>query len=74
MAVRDGWIIYTIFGVLVCLPPVAGSNTVEGQKRTSRKSAILSRNLGFVAFVPGVWQCVQQASTIAAISLSPNDQ
>ena len=59
----DGWIIYAIFGVLVCLLlwRVATQWKVKSvEAENLRASLIIS---GVVALVLVVWQCVRQEIT-----------
>jgi ABC-type molybdate transport system substrate-binding protein len=68
MAVRDDWIIYAIFGVLVCLLlwRVATQWKVKSTEAENLRVSVVI--LRFVALVFVVWQYVQQASPIAAHS------
>src|SRR5215469_6557601 len=68
MAVRDGWIIYAIFGVLVCLLlwRVATQWKVKSTEAENLRISVVI--VGVVALVFVVWQSVQQASPIAAHS------
>jgi len=68
MAVRDGWIIYAIFGVLVCLLlwRVATQWKIKSTEAENLRVSVVI--LGVVALVFVVWQSVQQASPIAAHS------
>jgi molybdate transport system substrate-binding protein len=60
---HDGWIIYAVFGVLMCplLWRVATQWKVKSAEENLRASLIV---LGVVAFAFVVWQFVQQASPI----------
>jgi molybdate transport system substrate-binding protein len=60
---HDGWIIYAVFGVLMCLLlwRVATQWKVKSAEENLRASLIV---LGVVAFAFVVWQFVQQASPI----------
>jgi len=66
--VRDGWIIYAIFGVLVCLLlwRVATQWKIKSTEAENLRVSVVI--LGVVALVFVVWQSVQQASPIAAHS------
>jgi molybdate transport system substrate-binding protein len=66
--VRDGWIIYTIFGVLVCflLWRVATQWKVKSAEAENLRVSVVI--FGVVALVLVVWQVVRQASPIAAHS------
>jgi molybdate transport system substrate-binding protein len=68
MAVRDGWIIYAIFGVLVCLLlwRTATQWKVKSTEAQNLRVSVIS--VGVVALALVVWQCVRQASPIAAHS------
>jgi len=63
--VRDGWIIYAIFGVLVCLLlwRVATQWKVKSAQAENLRASLII--LGVVALAFVVWQYVQQASPIA---------
>jgi ABC-type molybdate transport system substrate-binding protein len=63
--VRDGWIIYAIFGVLVCLLlwRVATQWKVKSQQAENLRASFIILAVVALAFV--VWQYVQQASPIA---------
>src|SRR6516162_2935020 len=65
MTVRDGWIIYAIFGVLVCLLlwRVATQWKVKSAEAENLRASLII--LGVVALAFVVWQFVQQASPIA---------
>ena len=65
---RDGWIIYTIFGVLVCflLWRVATQWKVKSAEAENLRVSVVI--FGVVALVLVVWQGVRQASPIAAHS------
>jgi molybdate transport system substrate-binding protein len=65
--VRDGWIIYAIFGVLACLLLWRGATLwkVNAEAENLRASLII---LGVVALAFVVWLFVQQASPIAVDS------
>jgi molybdate transport system substrate-binding protein len=65
MVVRDGWIIYAIFGVLVCLLlwRVATQWKVKSAEAENLRVSVVI--FAVVALVLGVWQCVRQASPIA---------
>ena len=67
MAVRDGWIIYAIFGVLVCLLVwrVATQWKVKSAEAENLRISVVI--VGVVALVFVVWQYVEQASPIALI-------
>src|SRR5215471_4406239 len=62
---RDGWIIYAIFGVLVCLLlwRVATQWKVKSAEAQNLRASFII--LGVVALAFVVWQYVQQASPIA---------
>jgi molybdate transport system substrate-binding protein len=66
--VRDGWIIYAIFGVLVCLLlwRVATQWKVKSAEAENLRASLII--LGVVALAFVVWQYVQQASPIAVYS------
>jgi len=66
--VRDGWIIYAIFGVLVCLLVwrVATQWKVKSAEAENLRISVVI--VGVVALVFVVWQYVEQASPIAAHS------
>jgi hypothetical protein len=68
MAVRDDWIIYAIFGVFVCLLlwRVATQWKVKSTEAENLRVSVVI--FGVVALVLVVWQCVRQASPIAAHS------
>jgi molybdate transport system substrate-binding protein len=68
VAVRDGWIIYAIFGVLVCLLlwRVATQWNVKSAEAENLRASLII--LGVVALAFVVWQFVQQASPIAVDS------
>jgi molybdate transport system substrate-binding protein len=68
VAVRDGWIIYAIFGVLVCLLlwRVAAQWKVESAEAQNLRVSVVI--FGVVALVFVVGQYVQQASPVAAYS------
>jgi molybdate transport system substrate-binding protein len=63
--VRDGWVIYAIFGVLVCLLlwRVATQWKVKSAEAENLRASLII--LGVVALAFVVWQYVQQASPIA---------
>jgi len=63
--VHDGWIIYAIFGVLVCLLlwRVATQWKVKSAEAENLRASLII--LGVVALAFVVWQFVQQASPIA---------
>jgi ABC-type molybdate transport system substrate-binding protein len=64
-ALRDGWIIYAIFGLLVCLllwRVVTQWKVKSAEAQNLRASLII---LGVVALAFVVWQFVQQASPLA---------
>jgi molybdate transport system substrate-binding protein len=65
---RDGWIIYAIFGVLVCLLlwRVATQWKVKSAEAENLRASLII--LGVVALAFVVWQYVQQASPIAVDS------
>ena len=65
---RDGWIIYAIFGVLVCLLlwRVATQWNVKSAEAENLRASLII--LGVVALAFVVWQFVQQASPIAVDS------
>jgi hypothetical protein len=65
---RDGWIVYAAFGVLVCLLlwRVATQWKVKSAEAENVRIAVVIS--GVVALVPVAWQCVRQASPIAAHS------
>ena len=65
MAVSDGWIIYAIFGVLVCLLlwRVATQWKVKSAEAENLRASLITLVVVGLAFV--VWQYVQQASPIA---------
>ena len=62
---HDGWIIYAIFGVLVCLLlwRVATQWKVKSAEAQNLRAPLIV--LGVVALAFVVWQFVQQASPIA---------
>ena len=62
---RDGWVIYAIFGVLVCLLlwRVATQWKVNSAEAENLRASLII--LGVVALAFVVWQYVQQASPIA---------
>jgi len=66
--VRDGWIIYAIFGVLVCLLlwRVATQWKVKSAEAQNLRASLIV--LGVVALAFIVWQFVQQASPMAVDS------
>jgi type VI protein secretion system component VasK len=68
VALRDGWIIYAIFGVLVCLLlwRVATQWKVRSAEAQNLRVSVVI--FGVVALVLVVWQGVRQASPIAAHS------
>ena len=68
MAVRDGWIIYAIFGVLVCLllRRVATQWKVRSAEAQNLRISVVI--LGFVGLVFGVVQGARLALPIAADS------
>jgi molybdate transport system substrate-binding protein len=68
VAVHDGWIIYAIFGVLVCLLlwRVATQWKVKSAEAENLRVSVVI--FGVVALVLVVWQCVPQISPIAARS------
>jgi molybdate transport system substrate-binding protein len=68
MAVRDGWIIYAAFGVLVCLLlwRVATEWRVKSIEAENLRASLII--LGVVVLAGVVWQGVRQASPIAAHS------
>ena len=57
---RDGWIIYTIFGVLVCflLWRVATQWKVKSAEAENLRASLII--LGVIALVLIVWQCVRR--------------
>jgi hypothetical protein len=59
VAMRDGWIIYSIFGVLVCLLlwRVATQRKVNSAEVGNRRASLII--LGVVALVMVAWQCVR---------------
>ena len=65
---RDGWIIYAIFGVLVCLLlwRLATQWKVKSAQAENLRASLII--LGVVALAFVVWQYVQQASPIAVDS------
>jgi molybdate transport system substrate-binding protein len=65
---RDGWIIYAIVGVLVCLLPwrVATQWKVKSAEAENLRVSVVT--FGVVALVLVVWQGARQASPIAAPS------
>ena len=65
---RDGWIIYAIFGVLVCLLlwRVATQWKVKSAEAENLRASLII--LGVVALAFVVWQFVQQASPIGVDS------
>ena len=65
---RDGWIIYAIFGVLVCLLlwRVATQWKVGSAEAENLRASLMI--LGVVALAFVAWQYVQQASPIAVDS------
>src|SRR5215469_5766503 len=65
IAMRDSWIIYAIFGVLVCLLlwRVATQWKVKSAEAENLRASLII--LGVVALAFVVWQYVQQASPIA---------
>jgi molybdate transport system substrate-binding protein len=68
MAVRDSWIIYAIFGVLVCLLlwRVATQWKIKSAEAENLRASLII--LGVVALAFVVWQFVQQASPIGVDS------
>src|SRR5215472_6680022 len=68
MAVSDGWIIYAIFGVLVCLLlwRVATQWKIKSAEVQNLRASLIV--LGVVALAFIVWQFVQQASPMAVDS------
>ena len=64
---HDGWIIYAIFSVLVCLLlwRVATQWKVKSAEAQNLRAPLIV--LGVVALAFVVWQYVQQASPIALI-------
>ena len=64
---HDGWIIYAIFGVLVCLLlwRIATQWKVKSAQAENLRASLII--LGVVALAFVVWQYVQQASPIALI-------
>jgi len=68
VTMRDGWIVYAIFGVLVCLLlwRVATQWKVNSAEAENLRASLII--LGVVALVFVVWQCVQQASPMAVDS------
>ena len=65
---RDGWVIYAIFGVLVCLLlwRVATQWKVKSAEVQNLRASFIV--LGVVALAFIVWQFVQQASPMAVDS------
>ena len=65
---RDGWIIFVVFGVLVCLLLwwVATQWKVKSTEAENLRVSVVI--FGVVALALVVWQCVRQASPIAAHS------
>ena len=65
---RDGWIIYAVLGVLVCLLlwRVATQRKVKSAEAEHLRASLIV--LGVVALAFVVWQFVQQASPIAVDS------
>jgi hypothetical protein len=57
---RDGWIIYAVFGVLACLLlwRVATQWKVKSSEAENLRASLII--LGVVALVMVVWQCVRQ--------------
>src|SRR4029077_1168893 len=68
MVVRDGWVIYAIFGVLVCLLlwRVATQWKVKSAKAENLRVSVVI--FGVVALVLVGWQSVRLASPIAVHS------
>ena len=56
---RDGWIIYAVFGILVCLLlwRVATQWKVKSAEAENLRTSLII--LGVVALVIVVWQCVR---------------
>jgi hypothetical protein len=60
VTMRDGWIIYAIFGVLVCLLlwRVATQWKIRSAEAENLRASLII--LGVVALAFVVWQCVRQ--------------
>jgi tungstate transport system substrate-binding protein len=61
--VHDGWIIYAIFGVLVCLLLWRVATQWKSAEAHNLRAPLIVLGVVGLAFV--VWQCVRQASPIA---------
>ena len=72
MAMRDGWIIYAVFGVLVCLLlwRVATQRNVNSAEAGNRRASLII--LGVIALVIVGWQCVRLLTVGATTAYTEN--